>query len=343
MDGHPQSSGPDGLHLGQLGLPNSNSQPVSAATVSSMASYDQDILDEHTSNIRAEVKKVLPPWSSIAEIQIWLASQVDELSQLLGMFLREYQKLSDQGAISVSAKYFETLHAIITSTSGWFGSDSAEAVELRGKLVKCVYYLKHHLSNAISALCHHLEVFVVVEKQLYSKMRARKHKQSPKNFTGKPNHASPGLTASSRIHKFLYRGSDHATVDIDAPVSSDSFDTLTSDPTRALSTSKKSVGYSEQPRASASGNNDKSGSIKANDRRPVSKSNPSPSMLELNEQFDSINSTANGIGIVYLREPIPANPHQRDTMTTTFVPKAINLMTTTRYHFHLHQLKARKR
>ena len=108
MDGHPQSSGPDGLHLGQLGLPNSNSQPVSAATVSSMASYDQDILDEHTSNIRAEVKKVLPPWSSIAEIQIWLASQVDELSQLLGMFLREYQKLSAQGAISVSAKYFET-------------------------------------------------------------------------------------------------------------------------------------------------------------------------------------------------------------------------------------------
>ena len=132
--------------------------------------------------------------------------------------------------------------------------------------MKCLYYLKHHLSNAISALCHHLEVFVVVEKQLYSKMRARKHKQSPKNFTGKPNNASPGLTASSRIHKFLYRGSDHATVDIDVTVSSDSFDTWTSNPTRELSTSKKSVGYSEQPRASASGNNDKSGSIKANDR-----------------------------------------------------------------------------
>ena len=297
MDGHPQSSGPDGLHLGQLGLPNSNSQPVSAATVSSMASYDQDILDEHTSNIRAEVKKVLPPWSSIAEIQIWLASQVDELSQLLGMFLREYQKLSAQGAISVSAKYFETLHAIITSTSGWFGSDSAEAVELRGKLVKCVYYLKHHLSNAISALCHHLEVFVVVEKQLYSKMRARKHKQSPKKVTGNPNNASPGLLASSRIHKFLYRGSDHATADIDVTVSSDSFDAWTSNPTREFSTGKKSVGYSKLPRASPSSNSNKSGSIKANGKGPMAKSKLSPSMLELNEQFDSINSTANGIGI----------------------------------------------
>ena len=29
----------------------------------------------------------------------------------------------------------------------------------------------------------------------------------------------------------------------------------------------------------------------------MSKSNPSPSMLDLNEQFDSITSTANGIGI----------------------------------------------
>ena len=57
MNGHPESSELDGLHLGQLGLPNSNSQLGSAATVSSMASYDQDILDEHTSNIRAEVEE----------------------------------------------------------------------------------------------------------------------------------------------------------------------------------------------------------------------------------------------------------------------------------------------
>ena len=291
MNEHPESSDHDGLRLGQLGLPSSNSQAGSAATISTMASYEQDILDSHTSNIRAEVKKILPPWSSIAEIQMWLASQVDELSQLLRMFLREYQRLSDQGAISVSAKYFESVHAIITSTSGWFGSDSSDATELRGKLANCLYYLKHHLSNAIAALCHHLEVFVVVEKQLYSKMRARKHKLSPRKITGNPSGTSPGPATSSRIHKFLYRGGDHATVDIGATEPSDGADTSTSDPTGRFSATKKSVQYSKFPRT-----NDKSDSIKTNSRK-ITKSKLSPSILDLNEQFDSITSTANGIGI----------------------------------------------
>ena len=71
-----------------------------------VTTYNIDILNN--TNINAEVKRLLPPWSSISEIQMWLASHVDELSNLLVIFLKEFQRLSDQGAISVSARYFES-------------------------------------------------------------------------------------------------------------------------------------------------------------------------------------------------------------------------------------------
>ena len=38
-------------------------------------------------------------------------------SNLLVIFLKEFQRLSDQGAISVSARYFETINNIITNTN----------------------------------------------------------------------------------------------------------------------------------------------------------------------------------------------------------------------------------
>ena len=296
-----------------------------------VTTYNIDILNN--TNINAEVKRLLPPWSSISEIQIWLASHVDELSNLLVIFLKEFQRLSDQGAISVSARYFETINNIITNTNiHWFGSDTEDAVQLREKLAKCLYYLKHHLSNAIAVLYHQLEIFVVVEKQLYSKMRARKLNNSldsnnntnnyNNNYNNNRNNNSmkSKMKIIGRIQKFMYRGGGLNSNNDTGDDSTDNIQSIFVDDFKKPSSfvdpetqqqggnkSNKNPFQNAKGMSSLFSNNDSRKNNHQNNKNALKmkkdyqndkpKSVSRPTMVELNEQFDSITSTANGIGI----------------------------------------------